>query len=181
MPKKRSLMESQNTLLLAGVAVALIVGFLVWLALVSEPTTVAIEDARGGRGGEEQIEPGVTTVPGDEFGTQPLQYQGQQIRLTGVQVASRLGAQAFWVELPTQPQPLPYLIRLDTTLVRQGFAVQSGQSYNVTGQVYAMTDSVLSAWEQQGVLQDEMQRMEAEFASSFLEVRRIMPAVAPVR
>jgi hypothetical protein len=154
------------------VALVLIAAFVAWLAVASEPTGVAVRE------GPAEDTGGVTTVPGGELGLQPGNYLGEPVRLEGLQVASRLGAQAFWVELPTQPQPRPFLIKLDTALVRQGFAVQSGQRLNVTGQVHAMTDSVIRAWQEIGAVRDDAESGEAQFATHFLEANRITPAAA---
>lgn len=172
MAEKHWRLGNQSSFIWAIAAVVLIGAFLAWLALVSEPTGVAVREAPA------EDEETQFTVNAADFGMNPLAHAGEDVRLAAVTVVSRLGDQAFWVELPTQPHPVPYLIRLDTAVARL-FAVQSGQSYNVTGRVYPMSDSVLTAWQEQGVLTDDMQRMEAEFASTFLEAHRLLPAAAP--
>jgi hypothetical protein len=50
-------------------------------------------------------------------------------------------------------------------------SVEVGTPYTVVGTMYAMNDSVLNAWEASGAIADEGQRMQAEFATSFLEAR----------
>ena len=63
------------------------------------------------------------------------------------------------------------LIKLGPELVAAGVAVRSGEVVSVSGRIMAMTDSVLAAWQQEGAITDEGQRMEAEYVlgQTFLE------------
>ncbi len=86
---------------------------------------------------------------------------------------STLGPQAYWLDMPND---VPFLMKADSSLVSEGtFDMEVGTSYSVVGTMHAMTDSVLAAWEEQGALTEEGQRMQAEFATSFLEARRVVP------
>jgi hypothetical protein len=51
---------------------------------------------------------------------------------------------------------------------------QVGQRVTIVGPVLARTDSVLAAWEREGVITSEGQRMEMEFATTFIEARRVV-------
>lgn len=149
--------------LLMTVAFLLIGGFLWWLSITAEPTSVAIVEE------EESADddPAVPTVELAAFSTDPRQYEGQQIRLRNVPVASMLGQQAFWFQLSNQT---PYLVKVDSTLAAAGVDVRTRDRIErVVGTVHVMSDSVLDAWDAQGAFTNETQRIEAEFATSFLQ------------
>ena len=114
-----------------------------------------------------EAETGAMTL--EQFAANPQSHTGQSVTLEGIAVASRMGEQAFWMELPNET---PYLIKLDHSLVDGGLRVASGERYTISGQVVSMSDSVLAAWEQSGAVADEGQKAEAQFATSFLEARR---------
>jgi hypothetical protein len=103
----------------------------------------------------------------------PTQYEGQDIRLAGIKVASPLGSALFWVELPSGQGTVPYLIKADSTKVAGGKAVASGDVVVVTGNVHPVTDSVLTAWQAQGVLKDDAQLNEAAYATTYLDALRV--------
>lgn len=141
----------------------LIGGFMFWLSRTAEPTSVAVmedgdSDAPTGAGG--------TLVGWSEFGVDPQSYAGQTITLRPVSVASLLGQGAFWTQLPNET---PFLIKLGETLIAEGLVIAPGDAGELTGMVHTMSDSVLNAWQEAGVFTEEVQRIEAEFATSFLE------------
>ena len=83
------------------VAFIVIGGFLYWLNLqaaeeraseIEEET--AAETTAGLSGG--------TLVAATDIQTDATQYEGQEIRLEGLAVASGLGQQGFWLELPNR-------------------------------------------------------------------------------
>ena len=138
-------------------------GFMFWLSRAAEPTQVAVvEDG----GSDTDAAAGGMRVAWSEFGANPQSYEGQMITLRPVQVASLLGQGAFWTQLPNET---PFLIKLGDTLIADGLVVASGDLGELTGTVHTMTDSVLNAWQAAGVFTDDVQRIEAEFATTFLE------------
>ena len=148
------------------IAIAMIAGLMTWLAMSGQQSTVAVV---------EEEEPGpaeAAAITLDDLQTNASALSGQSVSLDGVQVASRLGTQAFWILLPNQN---PYLIKLGPELVSAGVAVQSGEVVALTGRVVTMTDSVLAAWQEEGAIADESQRLEAEYVlgQTFLEVREL--------
>ncbi|HKJ93384.1 MAG TPA: hypothetical protein VJ957_09450, partial [Longimicrobiales bacterium] len=58
-------------------------------------------------------------------------------------------------------------------LAADGVTMESGTRYNVSGRVVTMSDSVLDAWQQSGAIQNEGERMQAEFATAFLEASTV--------
>lgn len=152
------------------VAFLMVGGFMGWLAMTAEPSAVAVVEEA-----EEEPAAGVVTITTNDLMTNASGLKGQSVSLAEARVVGRLGTQAFWIELPNQS---PYLIKLAPELVAGGFAVQSGQVVSVTGRIVTMTDSVLTAWQQEGVITDEGQKAEAEYVlnQTFLEAREARQA-----
>ncbi|MGH7476952.1 MAG: hypothetical protein ACRELD_11725 [Longimicrobiales bacterium] len=156
--------------ILAVVAVVLIAGLLWWLAASSEPSSVQVVEAPD----DEEVEdtgPPATPVTLADLVTAE-QYVGQRVRIEDIQVANRLGTQAFWTLLPNS---VPFLVRLGETAAGSAAGIQSGGDVTVTGTVHLMTDSVLDAWTEAGALEGT-QRDEASFATTFLEASTVRPA-----
>lgn len=145
------------------VTFVLIAGFLYWLNLSARPTEVAVVESG-------ETETGVTTVTLDAFMMDPAQYDGQEIRITETRVASPLGSQAFWAG----PDDNPFLVKLAPGLVEQGVTVEPGTTVIVIGTVSMMSDSVLTSWSDAGAFQSEGDRIVAEFAERYVEVRLIV-------
>lgn len=148
------------------VAVLMVGGFMTWLAMTAqESEVVVVEDEV-----EDPSTMGTIAVTPDDLMANASGLTGQNVSLAGVQVASVVGQQAFWILLPNQN---PYLIKLGPELVGAGFAVRSGESVSVVGRIVTMTDSVLAAWQQEGAIADENQRLEVEYVlgQTFLEAR----------
>ena len=154
--------------ILAAVSVVLIAGFMWWLAANAEPTTVAVveDEAADTTGMGEEAGLGVTLA---QLDAGPESYVGREVAIQDVPVSSRMGAQAFWTELPSRQ---PFLIKLDSTLVASQETVSSGERMMVRGTVHVMTDSVLNAWQASGAIGDA-ERPEAEFAQHFIEASRL--------
>lgn len=109
------------------------------------------------------------TVEWTAFAADPSSFQGQRLRIAGLEVVSRVGGAAFWVEAPGDTY---YLVRMLPEVLAGGVEVAPGSVVTVEGTTHAMADSVLDAWEQGGVITSG-QRAEAEFATSFLEVSAV--------
>ncbi|MEJ2678765.1 MAG: hypothetical protein P8174_06795 [Gemmatimonadota bacterium] len=148
----------------------MIAGFMTWLGVESKPTEVTVQTSDEGISPEEA---GVPLIPLDTFSLHPEQYLGQRVRLQNVQAQSSLGKEAYWLDMPSQ---VPFLLKADSSLVASGdFTMETGTSYYVMGRVLAMDDSVLSAWEASGAIQGEGERMQAEFATDFIEASIVRP------
>ena len=143
-------------------AFVLIAGFLYWLNLAAQPTEVEVVETG-------ETETGVTTVTLEAFMMDPAQYDGQEIRITETRVASPLGTQAFWAG----PNDNPFLVKLAPGLVEEGVTVEPGTIVTVIGTVSMMSDSVLISWSDAGAFQSEGDRIVAEFALRFVEIRLI--------
>jgi len=154
------------------VAILMVAGLMVWLAVATEQTAVAVAEDPAADGA---VAGGVATITLDDLAQDASRFHGQEVRLEGVRVTSRMGTQAFWTELPSN---VPYLIRLRPELLAGGFEIQSGDVLAVTGTIHAMSDSVLAAWEQEGAIANEGQKAEAQFAVTFLEAREATPLAA---
>jgi len=161
----RSAPGSLYTKLWMFAAIVVVAAFMVWLAVTSEPSTVAMVETTT----EETTESAGASVTAEEFEANVAQYVGQTVNLSGLRVAGRVGEQAFWVELPSGS---PYLVKMSDALVAEGFAVQSGDPVDVLGRVHQMTDSVVAAWEASGAIQGEGQKAEVLYATTFLEAIR---------
>ena len=163
-PKRTS--KGGTSLLLMIASFLAIGGFLWWLSISAEPTEVAIVEEE-----EAEEDAGIPTVEVGTFAADPRSYVGQEIRFRNLSVASTLGPEAFWFQLPNET---PYLVKLDSSLVAGGTDFQAGEGIRrVVGTVHEMTDSVLDAWQAAEAFTNETQRIEAEFATTFLEARTL--------
>ena len=163
------------TWLWMALALLCVAGFLTWLGLTSEPSTVAVveepEEEEGfGPGGE------FTVVPKDSLAADKARYEGQVVQVPRMEATGSLGPVVFWGELGSQSNQVPILVRLDSTLAAEGMQIASGTEYMVRGTVHRMTDSIAGVWGEAGVLPDEGARMQATFADYFIEASNIRPA-----
>lgn len=140
--------------------------FLWWLSATAEGTSGQVEIAEADTA---DAGPAATQIELADLQMRPDSFIGERVRLQGAQVASRMGNQAFWIELPNQN---PFLVRLGPTLVADSVEVQQEQTVAVVGDVHAMSDSVLTSWMEGGVI-SEGQRLEAEFATHFIEASQV--------
>ena len=154
----------QLALPLMILAFVLVGGFLYWLNITAEPTEVAIEEAvRETASGASAI------LSVEDFLANPEGQIDAVVEVNGARIASRLGTQAFWIG----PDDAPYLVRMAPELVAAGGQVMVESVVTVVGTVFMMSDSVLTAWDAQGMFANEGDRIVAEFATSFLEARTV--------
>ncbi len=154
-------------------ALITVAGFLTWLGISSEPTSVAVvEDSTGG-----MDDSGVTVVPKDTLAANKAGYAGQEIRVGGVAATGSLGTGVFWGELGNQSNQVPILVRLDSA-AQEGFTAQMGGLYTMTGVLHPMSDSLAGAWLDAGELAGEGERMQAAFADYYIQVSNIRPTPA---
>jgi len=164
------------TWLVAVVAVAMVGGLLVWLAMTAEPSgsgmVVAEEAPDSAAMAAEQI----PAVGLETFAGRESQYVGQDVRFTAAPVDSRLGARAFWIKLPNQGL---FLVRKPA----DADAVAPNDVVAVAGPVLEMTDSVVTEWIQSGAITQD-QELEARYATAYLDasfVRSVGTAPAAAR
>ena len=157
-------------------ALVVVAGFLTWLGVASEPSSVAVIEEPEGE--EEGPFGGVsfTEVGKDTLAAGKARFENQQIRVADVQATGTLGPAVFWGELGDQSNQVPILIRMDSVLAATGMQIQQGARYTVTGLVQRMTDSVGTAWAEQGVFADEGAQMQAAFADYYIRASNIRPS-----
>jgi hypothetical protein len=149
------------------VAFVVIGGFLYWLNMqAAEERAAEIAEALVD---ETPDFVGATVVPAADIQMDPTPFEGQEIQIEGLAVASGLGTQGFWLELPNRN---PFLVSMSEAVKAEGIAVQPGQVTIVVGTVYAMGDSVLTAWTDAGSI-GEGDRLAAEFATHYLEATTV--------
>lgn len=162
----------QATWLWMIIALAFVAGFLIWLAMTSQPTQVPVaalptDSMAPPTGGVAQV------ISPTAFQTQMKQLWGQDVELQDAEVSSALGTQMFWLQLPSGE---PFLVKLDSALVAAGQTVPSTGHITVVGRVLQKTDSTLAAWQQSGALQTKGQQAQAEFGTTFIEARALKPS-----
>lgn len=150
--------------LLMLLAILTIGGFLVWVTINSE--TSQVEVVEGADADESELGEALEVVAAETFAAGPDTYVDREIRVNDLEVAAAMGARAYWAELP--PDGALYLIKLDPP-ASEVVTATNGDRLSVTGRVLAMGDSVLDAWTEQGVIETEGQRQQAEFAITFIE------------
>lgn len=156
---------SNLTIPLMLLSLVLLGGFLYWLNVTAEPTQPPVieEDT------EEEDGPAGTAVQPGVLAVSPQDYLGQTIRVEDVDVPQAVGSRAFFVSLTEQ---VPFLVRMDSTLLARGMQVPAGQTVTVVGTVHAMTDSIVSAWEADGSV-SAGDRPLVEFATHFLLAQQV--------
>lgn len=151
------------------VAFLVIGGFLFWLyreseaeeALrVQEAAEFAAEEAERERRAE-------MLVAAEDIQMDASPWAGDTILIEGQSVASRLGSQGFWLEMPNGN---PFLVSYSDSMRTAGMELSTGEQTNVTGVVREMNDSILTAWTEGGGI-GEGDRLAAEFATHFLDAQ----------
>ncbi len=146
-----------------------IAGFLYWLNLQAKAENAADAAAETARTETDSYVGAATTISGQDIQLDPSPYEGQEVRLTGLAVASPLGTQGFWLELPNKN---PFLVSMSEAVKAEGLMVTPGENAEVVGTIHSMSDSVLTAWTSSGAMA-EGDRLAAEFATHFLEATRV--------
>lgn len=148
-------------------------GFFLWLyAQVQTERELAIVEDTIGMGAEREArEP---AMAGAELQGDITALVGQEVTVEPLPVASLLGTQGFWVELPNRN---PFLVSLSAQLRADSVTVAMGDRVGVTGTVQAVNDSVLTAWTEAGTI-TENDRIVAEFATHFIEATRLRRSTA---
>jgi len=111
--------------------------------------------------------PEATVVESMQLQTGAAALAGQTVRVNGLNVQSKLGTKAFWVQLPNKN---PFLI-----VTAEDSPVQNGQTVDVVGTVKQMNPATLNEWVTSGRI-NENQKLEAEFATEYIEAAAVQPA-----
>jgi hypothetical protein len=172
MAKSSAGMSSPTSALWPLVAIVVVAVFIVWLAMTSEPSVIAAPNEAQDDTTGTVVETAPVVQPAD-FEGNPATYWGQEVQLQNVAVASTMGPEIVWIELPSGA---PLLVKMDDALVQAGHAVAAQSRVTVVGRVLEKTDSVLTEWRQNGTLQNDGHRQQAEFGTTYIEARRIQPA-----
>lgn len=163
-----------KTLLWMILSLVVVGGFLVWLGMASEPTAVPVV-AEDEETAEDVADRDVPLVEKDSLADNKAAYEGRIVRVEDIEATTELGPAIFWGELGDQANQVPILVRLDSAAA-EGWELRTGTSYNVTGQVSRMTDSVAAEWGEQGEFRGEGEEMQATFTDYFIQASRIRPA-----
>lgn len=145
-------------------------GFLYWISgqAAEERELRMVEEARAAEEAAERADDGIQNVLPEQIQSDASPYEGQEIRLTDVEIASLLGTQGFWLEMPGGN---PFLVSLSAG-VPGADEVEPGMNAMVVGSVVAMNDSTLNAWVEEGSI-GEGDRVVAEFATHYIEAARV--------
>ena len=146
--------------------------FLYWLqgqVQIELAETAVVEDSADAVPDDDPLA-GATSVAATDLvtGAGAGAYEGQTIRVQPTQVASALGRQGFWLDVPQSP----FLVSYSAELLADSVVAAPGTVVTVTGTVIAMTDSIAASWQQAGRI-GEGDQLAASFASFFIEARRI--------
>jgi hypothetical protein len=144
-------------------------GFLYWL-FAQAATQKAKEDVQlqQAEAAKANSYPDAKALSGTELQVDPAPFVGQLVKLAAMPVASALGQQGFWLELPNKN---PFLVSLDDSL-KADVKASSGQKVMTVGTILPMSDSVLDAWTKSGSI-GEGDKLAAEFATHYLQARHV--------
>ena len=133
-----------------------------------EPATEVVEEEPVV---EVPVMPEFTEIDAEQLQTGAAAFRGQMVRVNGVMVASLVGTQNFWVELPNKN---PFLVRTEGETT-----VQPNQLLDIVGTVVAVNEGLVAEWVESGSI-SETDKLIVEFATDFIEVEMVMPATVPV-
>ncbi|MDX1390205.1 MAG: hypothetical protein R3344_13520 [Acidobacteriota bacterium] len=149
-------------------AFVVIGGFMFWLnaqAAEERAARAVVEDEPT----EDVTDSGTPTVMPADIQMDASPYEGQEIRLGATNVASLLGTQGFWLEMPNGN---PFLVSMSPELMAEGVSVAPGETALVEGTMLAMNDSTLTAWTDAGTI-GENDRIVVEFATHYIEATAV--------
>lgn len=153
------------------VAFLAMLGFMYWLNVQATneraADAAAIEEQATAEGPQDDM--GAVTIQAANIQMDATPYEGQLVKLEALPVASRLGTQGFWLEMPNKN---PFLVSMSEAVKAEGPQVGTGQNAVVIGTIRLMSDSVLNAWSSSGAI-GEGDRLAAEFATHYLEAERV--------
>ena len=113
--------------------------------------------------------PDAREVAGTDLEQDPAGLVGALVKVEPLPVASDLGTQGFWLELPNKN---PFLVSLDDSLIADSLKVPAGKNVEVVGIIMAMTDSVVNSWVKAGHI-SQGDKLAAQFATHYLQARHV--------
>lgn len=153
------------------VAFLAMIGFLYWLNVQARAheaeRAAAIQEQAAADSAEDNL--GALTISASAIQMDASPYEGQMVKLEDMPVASPLGQQGFWLEMPNKN---PFLVSMSEAVRAEGVTVSAGQHATVIGTVVPMSDSVLNAWSAAGSI-GEGDRLAAEFATHYINAARV--------
>jgi hypothetical protein len=155
-------------------ALVVVGGFLTWLGMASEPSTVAVIDENGDARNGGPDDTGLVTVERDTLAANVGRFLDQRVRVLGVEATGRLGPGIFWGELGDPGRQVPILVRMDEA-VAGVVEIQQGVEYTITGQVHQVTDDLVERWAGQDEFTGEGEQLQATFADYYIQASAVRP------
>ena len=149
------------------VALATFGGFLYWLdgqVRAERAAAAVVEDTTP----EEDVST-ARTITADDVRMDATPLVGQEVRMASFNVASLLGTQGLWLEIPNGN---PFLVSFSPAVMAEAPSVAPGAVATVRGVIHPMSDSTLTAWTTAGTIQED-DRVVAEFAAHYLEASAV--------
>jgi hypothetical protein len=164
------------TLVWMALAIVVVVGFLTWLGMASEPTTVVVVENENGDldDAEARANGALTVVERDTLAADVGRFAEQQVQVRGVASTGRLGPGIFWGELGDVQQQVPVLVRMDPNIAER-VQVQQNVQYTIAGTVRRVTEELVNTWAQQGEFAGEGEQLQATFADYYIEASAVRP------
>jgi hypothetical protein len=163
------------TLLWMVLALVVVGGFLTWLAVASEPTTVLVLEDNDMNGDPDELGNGaITVVDRDTLAVNMSRYAGQQLQVRGVAATGRLGPGLFWGELGDQERQVPILVRMEPAAA-EAIQIQQGVAYSIVGVLDRVSDALVNTWAEQGEFAGEGEQLQATFADYYIAATVVRP------
>jgi hypothetical protein len=151
-------------------AVIIGVGFFYWLyQQASEQQAREAMQLDSIQAAKANAYPDARDVTGTDLEQDPAGLVGALVKVEPLPVASDLGTQGFWLELPNKN---PFLVSLDDSLIADSLKVPAGKNVEVVGLIMAMTDSVVNSWVKAGHI-SQGDKLAAQFATHYLQARHV--------
>jgi hypothetical protein len=151
-------------------AVIIGVGFFYWLyQQASEQQAREAMQLDSMQAAKANAYPDAREIAGTDLEQDPAGLVGALVKVGALPVASTLGTQGFWLELPNKN---PFLVSLDDSLIADSLKVPAGQTVQVVGLIEAMKDSAVNAWVKAGTI-NQGDKLAAQFATHYLQARHV--------
>jgi len=156
--------------ILAILAFVAMGGLIYWLQITAVPTQREVPVPE-----ETEEEAPLLDVPVAEIESirsEPAGYVDIEVALRNETINSFLGQRGVWIG----PSDNPFLVMVDSAAYAAAPELAVEDPVHVRGEIRAMSDSILDAWEAQGAIEGEGDRAVASFAEYFLEANEIQIA-----
>ena len=160
---RRSIRGAASTvsLLLAVAAFAVVGGFVYWLTVVTrEGNSIGVID----------LEPGVDLINMSDLRQRSDELVGEEGQIQNIRVSGTIGDHFLWVG----PEDGAFLVKKDSTLLADTTTVEAGDRVLVVGTIWAVTDSVIDAWGEEGAYTNEQaDRATVSFERYYMKAWRV--------